>query len=634
MARRLTVATLLIITMLGSIIPSRAQQKAEYGKASVLVLSAYSNSETVKFEPIVSIIAGNDTIRESGQQYQMHRFDRVPVGKHLLLAEAEGFVPVTDSITIRKGKATDAFIKIEDRIVDLSVVVVKGHAPALVYHKDTLVFSPDGMNFADEDKAREVLKRMPGVEFDNGTLKIGGQPIQKVYVDGSRRIFGTDMNNALDHVEASNVQHIQVYDEVEHPEETNINRQGQKQKVVNIQTKNKIFNSMDAVALAGGGPTIGHDVNGHKARYAAGGTFNFFSDEWLMKIEAMHNNQNRVGNDVSRYLSTSMPSQQYTENTIGHISLERSWNKSEGYGTKVSVEYDYDRDRSDRRQETTQDYFTTQSFSERSLNTTSDNTTIANKHSVSLGLSSNIKDVGSLDVSYRMEQKHTHDNALSLTEDITDGKRLTTSTDNRKHEKNVGHKVDINANKHFGLFRAKASGGYDSTDATTDESRDNTYGTTITRVAIDNRQRGNVWNADVSLSYDSVNIVTVKDKDGRDMKVSHRRSLGLGYKMNIDNRRQTRYAENLITGDIDAANTYSYRSERISHDVTANASLTIDKSMMSIIGGWRHAIVRDLPQAMEYDGILDAGSTLVTGKKGKDASFNIPVVHAQYFHFI
>lgn len=463
----------LLITLISisALAQSKKESKAKTATVTVVLLSPYSNSASVKFEPHATLICNGDSIKDNGT----HTFRKVPVGKVMILAEAEGFIPVIDSLMVEQGADNERFITMTDRIVDLQMVVVNGTIPALVYRNDTLKFTPDGMNFADDDAAREVLRRMPGVEFSEGQIKVGGKPIMKTYVDGRTSLFGDNPMTAIDHIKATDVAHIYAYDEDEHPEEENPNHKGGRHRVLNIVTKSKMLNSYDGVLFGGVGPTLGETLSGNDLRYAGGGSFNFFSDKWLLKLDAMQNNQNSNSTSPSRYFTTESPASTYSENSILGAKLERKWQgKKKGKDTSLSGEYNFSRiaPESMSYSETNYTPLPGMSYTERQYISQDLTTSQDNRHVAKINFSSKTDKYGNITANYSMNVRHHRDMNESEDLNILDGVKMSDVRRINNSRKAQEHEADFSFKRNLGRkWQYMVKGNYSSKNEDNTENR-------------------------------------------------------------------------------------------------------------------------------------------------------------------
>lgn len=568
----------------------KKDDKQKTGSITLLITSPYFNSSTVKFEPTATLFCGTDTIKDNGT----HSFKRVPVGMAHILVEADGFIPVADSVYIKPGLNDQRFINVTDRVVDLQMVVVEGSVPALVIRNDTLRFTPDGMNFADDDAAREVLRRMPGVEISSGQIKIGGKEVMKTYVDGRTSLFGDNPLTAIDHIKATDVAHIYAYDEDENPEAANEAMKGKKQRVINIETKSKMLNSYDGVLFGGVGPTLGETLNGNKLRYTGGGSFNFFSDKWLLELNAMQNNQNSASASPSRFFTTQSPASRYSENSLIDIALERKWQgKEKGMNTKLKGGYSFSRIAPEAMNFTETSYLPSMSYTDRQYTSQSIATSQDNQHKAFIDFNSNTQKWGRIKAKYDLTSTHSRANDRSEDIDITDGVKVEDLMRNSNQAVTREHEASLSINNFIGKgLRYTLSSSFTNSNKDLDQDRFSSLFNSISELFITEGNDGGKFTAGAELSYVKPKYKT--NEEGEEERVGSK-TFGITYNFTADNRRLSRVAEDLSTGNIDYVNTYSYRNQLTENAfaLTFMGSSNIKHLMTNINVGAKNATLSD-----------------------------------------
>ncbi len=149
---------------------------------------------------------------------------------------------------------------------------------------DTAQFNADAFKTNKDATAEDLLTKMPGVTSDNGTVKVNGEEVKKVLVDG-KPFFGDDPRTAIQNLPADIIDKIQVFDKSSDQSSFTGFDDGNSQKTVNIITKNGLSNSKFGKFYAGyGGPDN---------RYNVGLNYSTFKNDRRFSILAMSNNINQ-----------------------------------------------------------------------------------------------------------------------------------------------------------------------------------------------------------------------------------------------------------------------------------------------------------------------------------------------------
>ena len=75
-------------------------------------------------------------------------------------------------------------------------VTVKGRIAMITQKGDTLEYNPRAIRSQDGDNVKELLKSFPGVEIGDNDIKVNGQQVEVVYVNG-KMVFGSDVMDPL-----------------------------------------------------------------------------------------------------------------------------------------------------------------------------------------------------------------------------------------------------------------------------------------------------------------------------------------------------------------------------------------------------------------------------------------------------
>ena len=144
------------------------------------------------------------------------------------------------------------------------------------YHAGAYSTSPDA-------NAEDLIRKLPGVIQDGEGLKVQGEQVAKVLVDG-REFFGEDPNAALKNLPAEIVDKIQVFERQSDQAQFSGFDDGAGGMTINIVTK------IDMRQGVFGRIYAGHDANSH---YTTGGSVNFMNDVQRISIIGMSNNINQ-----------------------------------------------------------------------------------------------------------------------------------------------------------------------------------------------------------------------------------------------------------------------------------------------------------------------------------------------------
>jgi hypothetical protein len=165
---------------------------------------------------------------------------------------------------------------------------------------DTATFNADAYKTNPDATVEDLLKKMPGFTQEGGQLKVQGEEIQRVMVDG-QEFFGQDANLALQNLNADMVSQIQVYDRASDQAKFSGFDDGNTEKTINIITKPGMANAVFGRIYGGYG--YGDD---HRVR--SGGNVQVFNGHRRISLIGMANNvnmQNFSNQDLTNFTGQS-----------------------------------------------------------------------------------------------------------------------------------------------------------------------------------------------------------------------------------------------------------------------------------------------------------------------------------------
>jgi hypothetical protein len=178
--------------------------------------------------------------------------------------------------------------KIDDILLNKEAKVLSGvtvtSTPSVVKQKaDTTEISASQLKVNPDANSEDLIKKAPGITVENGQVKVGGEQVRKVTVDG-RDFFGDDAAATLRNLPAEIVDKIQVFDRLSDQAQFTGVDDGSAAKSINIVTKANMRNGQFGRFFAGFG-TDNH--------YLAGGNMSYFKNNSRVSIVALTNDVNQ-----------------------------------------------------------------------------------------------------------------------------------------------------------------------------------------------------------------------------------------------------------------------------------------------------------------------------------------------------
>lgn len=124
-----------------------------------------------------------------------------------------GYNSVSRTVTIANENISFGTIAMKTSETQLKGVTVKEKQIRAEQNGDTAAFKADGYKTNADASAEDLVTKMPGVTSDNSGVKVNGETVQQVLVDG-KPFFGSDASLALKNMPAEIIDKIQVFDKL------------------------------------------------------------------------------------------------------------------------------------------------------------------------------------------------------------------------------------------------------------------------------------------------------------------------------------------------------------------------------------------------------------------------------------
>lgn len=211
------------------------------------------------------------------------RIDHLQARQYHLTISYIGYRKYHKIVAITRKGRTFGVIYMAIQPAMMKDVHVVGRAIASVQKGDTVQYNANAFKTNPDASAQDLVRKMPGITVQNGTLQAQGENVQKVLVDG-KEFFGDDPETALNNLPADAIDKIEVFDKKSDQAQFTGFDDGNTQKTLNIVTKKDKRHSQFGRVYAG---------YGTNTRNAEGGNINFFNGDQRVSIIGMSNNVNQ-----------------------------------------------------------------------------------------------------------------------------------------------------------------------------------------------------------------------------------------------------------------------------------------------------------------------------------------------------
>ncbi|MBX9783208.1 MAG: outer membrane beta-barrel protein [Chitinophagaceae bacterium] len=270
-----------------------AQPKGVTGRVTDSTGDKGLDKATVK---LIQKAALKDTLRTSTNSSGEFQFQTVPASGYFLIITYSGYKPMVKEFAKPSNGVT--FIDLGDLALSadyksLGEIVIE--APAVVIKEDTVEYNASQFKTKPNATTEDLLKKLPGVQVDrNGNVTAQGKQVTRIKVNG-KDFFTGDPKTATKEIPADMVDKVQVVDDYGDQAAISGVRDGEPEKVINLQLKkdkNKgVFGRVQGSA-------------GTNDRYLGGINLNYFNNKKQLSIIGNSNNINQSsfgGGDLSGF---------------------------------------------------------------------------------------------------------------------------------------------------------------------------------------------------------------------------------------------------------------------------------------------------------------------------------------------
>lgn len=172
--------------------------------------------------------------------------------------------------------------------VDVAIVQTRGEQKG-----DTTQFNAGAYKTNPDATAEDLVKKMPGVTSDATGVKVNGEQVQKVLVDG-KPFMGDDPNATLKNIPADMIDKVEVFDKMSDQSAFTGFNDGNQQKTINLVTKKNKLEGVFGRVYAGGGADEDSEI-----RYNMGAALNSFKGPRRVTLLLLSNNVNQQNFSIS-----------------------------------------------------------------------------------------------------------------------------------------------------------------------------------------------------------------------------------------------------------------------------------------------------------------------------------------------
>lgn len=252
-------------------------------------------------------------------------FNRIRAGKYIIEITYLGYEKYIDTINIPWGKTLIDTFFLKQTYISLPEITIKEKITPVEQKADTIEFNAGAFKTFPNSTLEDLVLKFPGVEKEENTIKVQGEEIRKIFVDG-RRFFSDDPNLALKTLPAEIVEKVQLFDKKSEQAELTGFEDDQTVKAFNVITR------VDKRQGHFGKLVGGYGTEKH---FDAGANINRFDVNQRVSLIAMSNDINKTSFSVQDVTSFEQ-SPNFSKRRGSQRGLRQS-NRAEGSIASISL---------------------------------------------------------------------------------------------------------------------------------------------------------------------------------------------------------------------------------------------------------------------------------------------------------
>ncbi len=242
-----------------------------------------------------------DTMTVTGtvsDNYGHYSIQKLPVGDYMLRYSFMGYITQKKSFSVvRSDRSIDlGTLRLKADTIMLNEAVIEAALPEMQMVDDTVMYNADAFRVPEGSVLEELIKRLPGVIVENGTVKVNGKEVRRFLVDG-KEFFDYDTNMAMKNLPVEMVDKVKTYERKSDLARITGIDDGEEEMVMDLQVKPKMRRGWNNNIDMGTGIPIGDNDYGEwlKGLYSGRITVNRFTTDRQVSITGNTGNMSGYG---------------------------------------------------------------------------------------------------------------------------------------------------------------------------------------------------------------------------------------------------------------------------------------------------------------------------------------------------
>lgn len=107
-----------------------------------------------------------------------------------------GYKPHKEEVLLEARRMSSVSVSLEEDIRELEGATITSMGDLVTKKGDTLIYNATSFQMSSSANLGDLLKKMPGIEVGNGLVKVNGEPVSTITVEG-KTFFSGDVSKAL-----------------------------------------------------------------------------------------------------------------------------------------------------------------------------------------------------------------------------------------------------------------------------------------------------------------------------------------------------------------------------------------------------------------------------------------------------
>ena len=226
------------------------------------------------------------TVSDNSGHYSIQK---LAAGNYLLKYTFLGYITQEKQFSVaRSDREIDlGTLRMKVDTIMLNEAIIQAELPQMQVVDDTVMYNADAFTVPEGSVLEELIKKLPGVTIEDGTVKVNGKTVRRFLVDG-KEFFDYDTNMAMKNLPVEMVDKVKTYERKSDLARVTGIDDGEEEMVMDLQVKPNMRRGWITNIDLGGGIPIGDNDYGEwlKGLYSGRLTINRFATDRQLSITA------------------------------------------------------------------------------------------------------------------------------------------------------------------------------------------------------------------------------------------------------------------------------------------------------------------------------------------------------------